>query len=83
MLDKAGEIAEKGLGMIKGMNSMQKAACVGLGLGILGVVFILSSSDDEDVVPAENVDISDKTDETPEEPEVVEVEVAEAETSEK
>lgn len=80
MLDKAGEIAEKGLGMIKGMNSMQKIACVGLGLGLLGVAFILCSSDDEDVIPAENVDISDKAGETPEDPEVIEVEVAEAET---
>lgn len=82
MLDQIGEITEKGFRMIKGMSSMQKAACVGLGLGILGVAFILCSSDDEDVIPAENVDISDPAD-TPEEPEVVEAEVTEAEASEK
>lgn len=64
MLEKLGEYAETGIKTVKGMSTMQKAGiCAGLAIGI-GALFLLASSDEEEVVPATNVDVSDAGTET-------------------
>lgn len=70
MLEKLGEYAETGIKTVKGLSTMQKAGvCAGLAIG-LGVLFLLTSADDEEVIPATNVEVADTEPEAVEEVEV-------------
>lgn len=60
MLETVGKSVETGIKTFKAMSTFQKLGIFGAGLGLIGVgLLIFSGSDDEEVVPAENVEVSD------------------------
>ena len=79
MFEAVGQYAETGLKAVKSMSTLQKAGLLAGGAIVIGLLFVMSSSDEEEVVPATNVEISDGDDgdTTEEAVEVAEVEVAE------
>ena len=77
MLEKVSELAETGIKTVKGLNTLQKAGAVAVGLGVVGALLLMASAEDEEIVPATNVEVSDGAETS--ESEEVEDEVAPAE----
>lgn len=77
MFEAIGQYAETGLKAVKSMSTLQKAGLLAGGAIVIGLLFVMSSSDEEEAIPATNVEISDGDDTTEEAEETVEVEVAE------
>lgn len=79
MFEAVGQYAETGLKAVKNMSSLQKAGLLAGGAIVIGLLFVMSSSDEEEVIPATNVEISDGDDgdTTEEAVEATVVEVAE------
>ena len=75
MFEAVGQYAETGLKAVKSMSTLQKAGLLAGGAIVIGLLFVMSSSDEEDAIPATNVEISDgdTTEETVEVEAAVEV----------